>query len=78
MKVVIAGSYSEAGLAALADATYDQRRAAMDEVYSACGGKIINYFFCDGDAVQLDEDLLVVVGGGAHEVRAIFALSRGV
>ena len=50
MKVVIAGSYSEAGLAALADATYDQRRAAMDEVYSACGGKIIDYFFCDGDA----------------------------
>ena len=38
------------GLAALADATYDQRRAAMDEVYSACGGKIIDYFFCDGDA----------------------------
>ena len=31
--------------AALADATYDQRRAAMDEVYSACGGKIIDYFF---------------------------------
>jgi len=50
MKVVTAGSYSEAGLAALADATYDQRRAAMDELYSACGGKIIDYFFCDGDA----------------------------
>ena len=49
MKVVIAGSDSEAGLAALADATYDQRRAAMDELYSACGGKIIDYFFCDGD-----------------------------
>ena len=50
MKVAIAGSYTEAGLAALADATYDQRRAAMDELYSACGGKIIDYFFCDGDA----------------------------
>ena len=38
------------GLAALADATYDQRRAAMDEVYSACAGKIIDYFFFDVDA----------------------------
>ena len=50
MKVVTIGSYSQAGLAALADATYEQRRAAMDELYSACGGKIIDYFFCDGDA----------------------------
>ena len=50
MKDVIAGSYSKVGLAALADATYDQRRAATDEVYSACGSKIIDYFFCDGDA----------------------------
>ena len=50
MKVVIAGRYSQAGLGALADATYEQRRAAMDEVYNACGGKIIDYFFCDGDA----------------------------
>ena len=39
MKVVIAGTYSQAGLGALADATYEQRRAAMDEVYKACGGK---------------------------------------
>ncbi len=39
MKVVTIGSYSQAGLAALADATYEQRRAAMDELYSACGGK---------------------------------------
>ena len=22
----------------------------MYELYSACGGKIIDYFFCDGDA----------------------------
>ena len=44
MKVVTIGSYSQAGLAALADATYEQRRAAMDELYSACGGKIIDYF----------------------------------
>ena len=50
MKVVATGTYSQAGLAALADATYEQRRAAMDELYSACGGKIIDYFFCDGDA----------------------------
>ena len=50
MKVVTIGSYSQAGLAALADATYEQRRAAMDKLYSACGGKIIDYFFCDGDA----------------------------
>ena len=50
MKVVIAGTYSQAGLGALADATYEQRRAVMDEVYNACGGKIIDYFFCDGDA----------------------------
>ena len=50
MKVVTIGSYSQAGLAALADATYEQRRAAMDELYSACGGKIFDYFFCDGDA----------------------------
>jgi uncharacterized protein with GYD domain len=50
MKVVTIGTYSQAGLAALADATYEQRRAAMDELYSACGGKIIDYFFCDGDA----------------------------
>ena len=27
----------------------------MDELYSACGGKIIDYFFCDGDA-----DLVIV------------------
>ena len=27
MKVVIAGTYSQAGLGALADATYEQRRA---------------------------------------------------
>ena len=50
MKVVITGTYSQAGLGALADATYEQRRAVMDEVYNACGGKIIDYFFCDGDA----------------------------
>ena len=35
MKVVIADTYSQAGLAALADATYEQRRAVMDEVYNA-------------------------------------------
>ena len=39
MKVVVAGTYSQAGLGALADATYEQRRAVMDEVYNACGGK---------------------------------------
>ena len=39
MKVVIAGTYSQAGLGALAAATYEQRRAAMDEVYNAYGGK---------------------------------------
>ena len=50
MKVVATGTYSQAGLAALADATYEQRRAAMDELYTARGGKIIDYFFCDGDA----------------------------
>ena len=50
MKVVIAGTYSQAGLGALADATYAQRRAVMDELYNACGGEIIDYFFCDGDA----------------------------
>ena len=30
MKVVATGTYSQAGLAALADANYEQRRAAMD------------------------------------------------
>ena len=30
MKFVIAGSYSEGGFAALADATYDQHRAVME------------------------------------------------
>ena len=50
MKVVATGTYSQAGLAALADATYEQRRAAMDELYTARSGKIIDYFFCDGDA----------------------------
>ena len=50
MKVVIAGTYSQAGLGALADVTYEQRRAVMDKVYNACGGKIIDYFFCDSDA----------------------------
>ena len=39
MKVVIAGTYSQAGLGALAYATYEQLREAMDEVYNACGGK---------------------------------------
>ena len=38
MKVVIAGTYSQAGLGALADATYEQRRA-MDKVRNAGGGK---------------------------------------
>ena len=38
MKVVIAGTYSQAGLAALADATYEQRRA-MDKVSNAGGCK---------------------------------------
>ena len=50
MKVVTTGTYSQAGLAALADATYEQRRAAMDELYTARSGKIIDYFFCDSDA----------------------------
>ena len=50
MKVVTIGTYSQAGLAALADATYEQRRAVMDEIYGSAGGRIIEYFFCDGDA----------------------------
>jgi len=50
MKVVTIGTYSQAGLAALADATYEQRRTIMDEIFSSAGGKIIEYFFCDGDA----------------------------
>ena len=32
MKAIITGTYSQAGLAALADATYEQRRAAMAEL----------------------------------------------
>jgi len=50
MKVVTIGTYSQAGLAALADATYEQRRTIMDEIFGSAGGKIIEYFFCDGDA----------------------------
>ena len=50
MKVVTLGTYSQAGLAALADATYEQRRMVMDEIFSSAGGKIIEYFFFDGDA----------------------------
>ena len=50
MKVVTVGTYSQAGLAALADATYEQRRMVMDEIFSSAGGKIIEYLFCDGDA----------------------------
>ena len=63
MKVVATGTYSQAGLAALADATYEQRREAMDELYSACGGKIIDYFFCDGDA-----DFVIVAEIPSREV----------
>ena len=63
MKVVATGTYSQAGLAALVDATYEQRRAAMDELYSACGGKIIDYFFCDGDA-----DFVIVAEIPSREV----------
>ena len=50
MKVVTVGTYSQAGLAALADATYEQRRTIMDEIFGSAGGKIIEYIFCDGDA----------------------------
>ena len=63
MKVVTIGSYSQAGLAALADATYEQRRAAMDELYSACGGKIIDYFFCD-----CDSDFIAIAEIPSHEL----------
>ena len=44
MKVVTIGTYSQAGLAALADATYEQRRAVIDEIYGSAGGRIIEYF----------------------------------
>ena len=49
MKVITLGTYSQTGLAALAEATYEQRRTVMDEIFSSAGGKIIEYFFCDGD-----------------------------
>ena len=63
MKVVTIPSYSQAGLAALADATCEQRRAAMDELYSACGGKITDYFFCDGD-----DDFIAIAEVPSREV----------
>ena len=50
MIVVTIGTYSQAGFAALANATYEQRRAIMDEIFGSAGGKIIEYFFFDGDA----------------------------
>ena len=63
MKVVPIETYSQAGLATPADATCEKRRATMDELYSACGGKIINYFFCDGDA-----DFVIVAEIPSREV----------
>jgi uncharacterized protein with GYD domain len=49
MKVVTIGKYSPAGRVALAEATIEQRRAAMDKVYEALGGKVTDYFWCDGE-----------------------------
>ena len=35
----------------------------MDEVYNACGSKIIDYFFCDGDA-----DFIAIAEIPSHEL----------
>ncbi len=63
MKMVAVGTYSDEGKAALADSTYDNRRVAMDTLLGSMGGKVIDYFFCDGD-----NDFVIVADVPSREV----------
>ena len=75
MKVVTIETYSQAGLATPADATCEKRRATMDELYSACGGKIIDYFFNDRDADYIA--IAEIPSREVHKRMLTNALQRG-